>query len=172
MHAKHRVHRHRHQQHQMGEGAERPIAQQHIAKEARERTGKLDLAGLGLKELPPEVAGLTHLRELDLGGAGVADLAPVARLIALQSLDCRNSRIADLAPLAGLTALQSLNCAQTQVADLAPLAGLTALQSLNCFNTQVADLAPLARLTALQNRPHKLSLAIPSNIGLSFASNA
>jgi hypothetical protein len=43
------------------------IAQQRIAEEARERTGKLDLARLALEELPPEVAGLTHLRELELG---------------------------------------------------------------------------------------------------------
>src|SRR6202041_1829678 len=42
------------------------IARRRIAKEARERTGKLDLVGLGLGELPPEVTGLTHLRELDL----------------------------------------------------------------------------------------------------------
>src|SRR5271170_119591 len=143
------------------------IARQRIAKEARERTGTLDLNGLGLEKIPSEVAGLTHLRELVLKGqyrekvandagqsfAGrpnqIADLVPLARLTALQSLYC-STQVADLAPLAALTALQSLSCSDTQVTDLAPLARLTALQSLFCSSTQVADLAPLARLTALQ----------------------
>jgi internalin A len=144
------------------------IARHRIAKEACERTGKLDLRGLGLEELPPEVAGLTHLRELDLGyqygeevtnDAGqlfasrrnqIADLAPLSRLTALQTLDCSYTEVADLTPLARLTALQSLSCFRTQVADLTRLARLTALQSLDCSLTQVADLAPLARLNALQ----------------------
>ncbi len=50
------------------------IASERIAKEARERTGKLDLAGLGLDEIPKEIATLTHLRELDLGGGSSTKL--------------------------------------------------------------------------------------------------
>jgi internalin A len=141
------------------------IARQRIAKEARERTGKLNLRGLGLEELPPEVAGVTHLRELDLGwwlgdDAGqsfasrrnrIADLAPLAGLTALPSLNCDNTQVANLSPLAQLNALQSISIALTDVADLAPLAQLTALQSLECPSTQVADLAPVAGLIALQS---------------------
>jgi Leucine-rich repeat (LRR) protein len=123
------------------------IARQRIAKEARERTGKLNLAGLGLEKTPPEVAGLTHLRELVLGSRDGEEVTNDAG----QSFESRDNRIADLAPLVRLTALQSLNCGFTQVADLAPLAQLTALQLLHCNSTQVADLAPLARLTALQS---------------------
>jgi internalin A len=139
------------------------IARQRIEKEARERTGKLDLRGLGLEEIPPEVTGLAHLRELVLLDEDIfnpttnarqnriADLGPLARLTALQSLDLDLSEVDNLAPLAQLTALQSLDCSFTQVADLAPLARLTALRSLKCGSTRVADLAPLARLTALQS---------------------
>ena len=145
------------------------IARERIAKEARERTGRLDLAGLGLDEIPKEIAALTHLRELDLGwthsgeivDAGgrsfdaksnaLTDLASLARLTSLRQLDCSGTQVADLAPLARLTALRSLDCSETHVADLAPLARLTALLSLDCSITQVVDLAPLARLTALQS---------------------
>ena len=145
------------------------IARHRIAKEARERTGRLDLTALGLEELPPEVAGLAHLRELNLArGYGqrirndagqvfesqdnrIADLGPLAQLTALQSLDCAFTQVADLAPLRGLTALRSLSFSLTPVADLAPVARLTALQSLDCSGTQVVDLAPLAPLTALQS---------------------
>jgi internalin A len=43
------------------------IARARIAEEAERRTGRLDLGGLGLKELPPELFALRHLRELNLG---------------------------------------------------------------------------------------------------------
>ena len=43
------------------------IARERIAKEADERTGFLDLGGLGLTELPAELFELKHLRGLNLG---------------------------------------------------------------------------------------------------------
>ena len=43
------------------------IARQRIAEEAEQRTGFLDLGGLGLTTLPAELFGLTHLRVLNLG---------------------------------------------------------------------------------------------------------
>src|SRR5271168_4367771 len=102
------------------------IARHRIEKEARGLTGKLDLSGLGLEELPSEVAGLTHLRELDLRWRHREKVTNDAD----QSFASRRNQITDLAALAGLTALQSLNFGYTQVADLAPLARLTGLQSL------------------------------------------
>ncbi|MCW2284841.1 internalin A [Rhodoblastus acidophilus] len=138
----------------------REIARERIAREAEARTGTLDLAGLGLTEIPAEIGGLTHLRELDIGAivgenddyheSNISDLAPLSRLTTLQSLDCWSTQVVDLAPLAGLTALRSLDCSSTQVANLAPLTGLTTLQSLRCWDTKVADLTPLAGLIALQ----------------------
>jgi hypothetical protein len=83
------------------------VARQRIAKEARERTGKLDLIGLGLEELPPEIAGLTHLRQLEMGWWPSKDFANYAGHPIVMRY---NNTIADLAPLGGLTALQSLNC--------------------------------------------------------------
>ncbi len=46
------------------------IARQRIAEEAEARTGFLDLGGLGLTALPPELFRLRHLRTLNLG-AGI-----------------------------------------------------------------------------------------------------
>lgn len=43
------------------------IARARIAAEAADRTGQLDLRGLGLPELPEELFGLLHLRALLLG---------------------------------------------------------------------------------------------------------
>ena len=47
------------------------IARQRIAEEAEARTGFLDLGGLGLTELPPELFRLRHLRALNLGAGTI-----------------------------------------------------------------------------------------------------
>ena len=43
------------------------IACRRIAEEAEAQTGFLDLGGLGLATLPPELFRLRHLREFNLG---------------------------------------------------------------------------------------------------------
>ena len=150
------------------------IARQRIAEEAEARTGFLDLGGLGLTALPPELFELRHLRTLNLG-AGIrredgsyhvayrpwedaaprndlaAQLASLRQLSDLVALSVSATPIDDLTPLAGFCALQSLDCSYTQVSDLTPLAGLTTLQSLYCSGTQVSDLTPLSGLAALQS---------------------
>jgi internalin A len=64
-------------------------------------------------------------------------------------LDLEGAAVTDLSPLAGLTALRRLGIFETQVTDLSPLAGLTALRRLGIFETPVTDLSPLAGLTNL-----------------------
>jgi Leucine-rich repeat (LRR) protein len=117
-------------------------ARRRIRAEKEQQTGKLDLSGLGLTDLPAEIGELGHLKELHIGALrgpegwgilatnAIADISPLGRLCGLQSLDGSYTQVADLAPLANLQALQSLNCGGTQVADLAPLANLQALKSL------------------------------------------
>ena len=43
------------------------VARARIAEETVRRTGNLDLGGLGLTRLPPELFELRHLRRLNLG---------------------------------------------------------------------------------------------------------
>ncbi|HME24943.1 MAG TPA: leucine-rich repeat domain-containing protein [Acetobacteraceae bacterium] len=151
------------------------LALMRIAEEAEARTGFLDLGGLGLVTLPPELFRLRHLRELNLGAGlrrsdgshhraydphdadavrnniDTKNFGDLRKLPDLVALSVSATAIADLTRLAGLVALQSLDCSVTQVADLTPLAGFVALQSLDCRFTQVADLTPLAGLVALQS---------------------
>jgi hypothetical protein len=42
-------------------------AQRRIREEKEQKTGKLDLSGLGLIELPTEIGELGHLKELHIG---------------------------------------------------------------------------------------------------------
>jgi hypothetical protein len=50
------------------------IARQRIAEEAEARTGFLDLSGLGLTVLPPELFRLRNLRALNLGAGTIREM--------------------------------------------------------------------------------------------------
>ncbi|MFN5463481.1 MAG: leucine-rich repeat domain-containing protein, partial [Cyanobacteriota bacterium] len=126
------------------------VARERIAAELAAPTGQLDLSGLEISELPPELEELTSLRSLDCSDTQVSDLEPLRGLPSLQTLYCRGTQVSDLEPLRDLNSLQTLSCWNTQVSDLEPLRGLHSLQSLNCSDTQVSDLEPLRGLPSLQ----------------------
>jgi internalin A len=128
-----------------------PEALKRIAAELAAQTGKLDLSGLQIIELPPEMQDLASLKKLDCSNTQVSDLEPLKGLAKLQSLDCSQTQVSDLGPLRGLASLQNLNCGSTKVSSLEPLRGLPSLQKLNCGATEVSSLEPLRGLTSLQN---------------------
>jgi internalin A len=127
------------------------IARQRIAAELAAQTGKLDLSGLQLSELPLELRALTSLKSLNCSFTQMSDLEPLRGLNSLQILDCSRTQVSDLEPLQGLVSLQILDCTNTQVSDLEPLRGLFSLQILNCSFTDVSDLKPLRSLARLLN---------------------
>ena len=128
----------------------REEARQRVLKEAREKTGRLDLVGLGeLDRLPEEIGSLGHLKELWIWGTEIEDLTPISGLKELRVLDCSISEIVDLTPIAGLRMLRELYCSATEISDLGPLLNLSSLQRLHCYHTRVADLTPLAGLSSL-----------------------
>lgn len=69
----------------------------------------LDLGGLEISRLPPELGHLTKLQSLSLWGCDhlSGDLSPLARLTSLRSLDLTRcwELSGDLSPLASLTSL-------------------------------------------------------------------
>ena len=129
------------------------IARRRIAKEAKAQTGRLNLDGLGLSQLPTELMGLPHLTSLVLGYSfyvsGISDLTPLARLKRLQVLYCGACPVTDLSPLAELSDLRHLDFGNTQVTDVSPLSKLKSLRYISCGN-RVADLTPLAELNCVQ----------------------
>jgi internalin A len=145
------------------------IARERIAREARDRTGSLDLGRLGLTELPAELFTLTHLRRLNLGATiqyrvgkwdwAASDLGPnqldaqlwrLTALSDLEALSVEGAVVTTLAGLVELSRLQWLGCSDTRIRDLGPLAELRGLQSLHCSNTPVSDLSSLAALVELK----------------------
>ncbi|MCF7960743.1 MAG: leucine-rich repeat domain-containing protein [Pirellula sp.] len=147
------------------------IARRLIAEEADKKTGFLDLGNLGLTELPDELFGLAHLRELNLGRWLYTDENGITQIssnsikvnkfsdhaleslrdLKLESLHVEHASSSDLLAISGITSLSLLYCGGTQVNDLTPLAQLTNLRSLDCNGTQVTDLTPFAQLTNLQS---------------------
>lgn len=96
------------------------------------------------------LAGLIHLRFLDLRGASVADLRPLSRLTALERLDLNRTQVSDLRPIAGLTNLKSLDLGQTKVGNVVPISRLRHLERLFLHNTPVKDVSALATLSRLR----------------------
>ena len=64
-----------------------------------------DLANLG--DLPPELAGLTELIQVDLRGTAVRDIALLAELPRLRIVSLRETLVEDLSPLANLPELDT-----------------------------------------------------------------
>jgi internalin A len=77
---------------------------------------------------------------LSVSATAIADLTPLAGLLALQSLVCTDTPVADLTKLASLLALQSLVCTDTPVADLTPAAALSSLRKLDCSQCAIRNL--------------------------------
>ena len=131
------------------------IALRRIRKEAKEKTGVLELGDLGLPELPPELFQLKHLETLKLGSNfyikqnELKSLEGTQVLVGLKQLDCSRTRVEDLSPLSGLSNLAELDCSRTRIEDLSPLSGLSNLARLHCWGTGIADLSPLSGLSNL-----------------------
>ncbi len=99
------------------------------------------------------LAGLTKLRELDLGGNPLqdGDISALAGLTNLEELTLFSNGISDLRPLQSLTNLRRLTLQYNGIDDLTPLMGLWQLEGLDLNGNRIADLTPLAGLTRLQS---------------------
>lgn len=106
----------------------------------------------------PQLATLTQLEQLDLGGTQISDvgLKALAGLGALTELELHHTRVTNrgLANLAGLTRLERLELDHTDLVDdgVAHLKALTALRVLRLDKTLITDAALpyLAGMTALE----------------------
>ncbi len=120
------------------------------------RTGaiELDLSGLGLIEVPDEIAQFTNLQKLDLGNNQLTSLPDtIAQLTNLQRLTLSNNQLISLPDaIFQLTNLQKLDLDNTQLTSLPDtIAQLTNLQRLTLSNNQLMSLPDaIAQLTSLK----------------------
>ncbi len=109
---------------------------------------ELDIGFNPLADLRP-LAALLALESLNLDGA-VTDLRELAPLARLQHLSLRHNGLDDLRPLAGLASLAELDVDRNRIADLWPLASLAGLEMLDLSTNRVRDLQPLAGMARLK----------------------
>jgi|GEM_PF-1159601 len=141
-----------------------------VCLNARE-TNKLDLRGLVLTALPPEIGQLTALKELYLAESRLSTLPPeIGKLKALTKLHVFNGPLTTVPPEIGkLTRLTELELLVNKLTVLPPEIGqLTALKGLSLIGNDLATLPrEIGRLTALGEiklTANKLT-ALPPEIG-------
>ena len=103
-----------------------------------------------LSKLAEVLRHLPDLRQLDLGGNKISNIASLASLTQLTSLHLNENDITDVSSLSALSDLTSLSLSENRIANIDGLGALTKLESLNLDgNRKVADISPLAGLTNL-----------------------
>ena len=128
-------------------------AERRIAACRESKAERLYLGDVKLDRLPPGIASLTWLRELELYGSPIGDFAPIAPLVELRKLTAGSLH----GPFPGLgflrdwRSLQVLELIAPTPLDLAPLVGCTDLARLgiSCSRHPV-DLLRLEALSDLR----------------------
>lgn len=125
-------------------------AEARIKAAAEDNAAVLRFDGLeNLGTLPPEIANLSELIQIDLRDTAIKDLTPLSDLQNLRTLSLHGTLVEDLSPLSNLQSLDNLNMSQTWVRDLDPLVALPALRRLDIGDTWTATLEPTTRMPAL-----------------------
>ena len=118
---------------------------------------KLDLSGNAkLREIAPlggDAGGnafMPNLKELDLSGTGVENIAPLCVVTSLEVLDLSDNGLEDIRPLSTLTKMKILDLSNNDLEELAPLYTLTNLEKLDLSSNKIADTRPLVSLKKLK----------------------
>ena len=147
------------------------LAQEKIAQAKAAGHTELDLAGLELAELPPELWELEQLEVLNLSNNKLNRLpATIGQIYKLKRLDLSRNRLRGLSPKIGqLTNLQDLNLNENKLRSLTTKIGqLTQLQNFNLSSNQLISLCPnighLVHLIQLNVSSNQLN-SLPPEIG-------
>ncbi|MCY4011656.1 MAG: leucine-rich repeat domain-containing protein [Gammaproteobacteria bacterium] len=111
---------------------------------------RLQVSGAGLTNVEP-LAGLVNLVSLDLADNSVADLSPLSALVRLHRVELRGNAVADTSPLAAMTRLTSLDLLDNAVEDIGPLAGLVDMRWLRLGSNRIGDVSALSAMTKLES---------------------
>ncbi len=133
-----------------------------IRQAAEKGAATLDLSGLGLEILPPEIGALTRLTELNLARNRLTALPPeIGALTRLTKLNLSHNRLTALPPEIGaLTRLTELNLWGNQLTALPPAIGaLTRLTELNLARNRLTALPRAIPGVGVPHRPAARTVA-------------
>ncbi len=105
----------------------------------------LDLSGCHFEQFPLNTRGFLKVRQLALGGTGVADLSFARFLPLLESLQVEGTSVTDLTPLAGCRRLRSLDVSSLSLQNIRSLLMLP-LESLTLSPLLILDKVGLKQL--------------------------
>ncbi len=95
-----------------------------------------------------------NINTLSLNGFGTeyaTTLKPVELLRQLETLEVAGAQLNDLGPLASMSSLRSINVSGTAIESIAPLAPLVDLEFLDMRGTGITDLSPLKEMRKLKS---------------------
>lgn len=130
-------------------------SQKRIDLVKKQKLTKLDLSGLELLEIPKEIADLTELQELNLGGNQITKIENLDRLVNLQVLNFSVNKISEIEGLNNLVNLSHLGLAYNLGSGILQISNLNNLQNLEfldlSFNriSEIKGLNNLFKLSSL-----------------------
>lgn len=137
----------------------------------RQKATELDLTGLGLTAVPPEIGQLTWLKKLRLGRNQLTTVPPeIGQLTWLELLGLEENQLTTLPPEIGqLTRLKQLVLRGNQLTAVPPkIWQLTGLETIDLSGNQLTTVPPeigqLTRLKELKLHENRLT-TIPPEIG-------
>jgi internalin A len=129
-------------------------ALERIAQCKRERSEMLDLIGMDLSEIPPELAELIWLEYLNLSNNQIRRIENLEHLIHLSELNLGDNQISRIEGLEHLVNLSELDLGDNQISRIEGLEHLVNLSELYLWGNQISRIEGLEHLVNLS----KLSL--------------
>lgn len=124
-------------------------AQDRIDQVIRTNSTSLNLNNLFLTEIPPQVAKLTQLTELNLSKNQLTEINGLDKLVSLIRLDLSENQITEISGLNSLSKLSKLDISNNLITELKGLDNLSNLLELNCLSNKIEDIKGLQALIKL-----------------------
>ncbi|MEG4997848.1 leucine-rich repeat domain-containing protein [Microcoleus sp. B4-D4] len=137
------------------ESLTREEATRRIGEAAEEKLTELDLSGLSLKELPPEIVKCTHLTRLDLSDNRITSIPDaLGQLLNLTQLQLGYNKITSIPDALGqMSSLTGLFLGDNQITTIPEVIGkLSNLKELGLPNNQIAEIPKAIR--SMKNLEH------------------
>jgi Leucine-rich repeat (LRR) protein len=132
-----------------------------------EKLHYLDLRGLDLEVIPPEILTIPWIGALSLSDNNISDISLLSQMKELHKLALTNNRINDISTLGSMHKLRFIFLGDNCVEDISVLKSQTRLKKLVLNNNQISllpDLSPFALLAYLDVSGNPIKLPAQEEI--------